>query len=71
MTSNLNELKDRLYEAFDAAIARGKSEWAMDGLRNTSVTAAAELAKAIVVVETRLDERESAQKSAKLHTPGT
>ena len=70
MTRNLNELKDRLYEAFDAALDRGNSHLEDHGRRNTSITAAAELAKAIVIVETRFDERESAQKSAKLRQPG-
>ena len=56
-TENLTQLRDKLYTAFDYAIERSRD---YNGSSNNAVEsskAAAELAKAIVAVETRLDER--------------
>lgn len=64
MTSNLKELKDKLYEAFDEATEwqRSNNNWSNSADRNLSRTenrkAMAQLAQAIVVVETKLEERE-------------
>lgn len=58
-TTTLTELRDKLYIAFDRAIERSE-HW--DDSRNApieSAKAAADIARAIVAVETRLDERET------------
>jgi len=56
-TSNLDELKDRLYKLFDKAAERAESYTSSENTRNASFKATADIAKAIVAVETRLDER--------------
>ncbi|MEZ0223687.1 MAG: hypothetical protein ACAH83_03975 [Alphaproteobacteria bacterium] len=66
MTQNLEELKEKLYKAFDRAITRSEHYGTADPIRAKSEIAAAELAKAIVLVETRLDERNQEKNGIKL-----
>lgn len=68
MTQDLEELKEKLYRAFDRAIDRAEYYGTEDADRAQSERAAAELAKAIVVVETRLDERK--QEKNGIRMPG-
>lgn len=56
-TTDLDELKTRLYQMFDIAADRASSYQSSESTRNASLKATAELGKAIVDVETRLDER--------------
>jgi hypothetical protein len=66
MTQNPEELKEKLYKAFDRAIGRAEHYNTDDPVRAKSDVAAAELAKAIVIVETRLDERNQEKSGIKL-----
>lgn len=66
MTQNLEELKEQLYRAFDRAIGRSEYYGTDDPVRAKSEVAAAELAKAIVAVETRLDERNGEKNGIRL-----
>ena len=65
-TSTLDELKDKLYKAFDDSITRADSYHSSDEARTGGLRNAAELAKAIVVVETRIDERNAEKSGMKL-----
>jgi len=60
-TTNLTELRDKLYIAFDSAIERSTS-WQNNNAHIEAAKSAAEIAKAIVAVETRLDERQGSIK---------
>ena len=60
-TKNLNELRDKLYVAFDKAIERS-ANWESNNAHIEAAKSAAEIAKAIVAVETRLDERQGSIK---------
>lgn len=64
MTSNLKELKDKLYEAFDDAADWQKRMWGGDSdlSRVENRKAVAQLAQAIVVVESKIEEREQGSK---------
>lgn len=68
MTQSLEELKEKLYKAFDRAISASEYYGNSQDTQQKNAVAAAELAKAITAVETRLDER-SEQKNG-LRLPG-
>ncbi|TAL27590.1 MAG: hypothetical protein EPN97_17140 [Alphaproteobacteria bacterium] len=66
MTQNLEELREKLYKAFDRAIARSEYYATDEDVQAQSENAAAALAKAIVAVETRLDARNQDKNGIKL-----
>ena len=68
MTKNLDELKDKLYKAFDRAITASENHYYSIEVQAKQAVAAAEIAKAIAAVETRLDDRE--QQKNGLRLPG-
>ena len=68
MTQNLDELKEKLYKAFDRAISASEYYGNSLQVQGKQAIAAAELAKAIVQVETRIDERD--EKRNGLRLPG-
>ena len=66
MTQNLDELKEKLYKAFDRAIAASEYYGNSTAVQAKNAVAAAEMAKAIVTVETRIDERDEKRNGLKL-----
>jgi hypothetical protein len=68
MTQSLDEVKEKLYKAFDRAITASEYYGNNSTVQTKNALAAAELAKAIVAVETKMDERN--EKANGLRLPG-
>ncbi|MBI1216698.1 MAG: hypothetical protein GC185_12880 [Alphaproteobacteria bacterium] len=65
-TKTLEELKDKLYKAFDDAIERSDN-WGNSGeTRAQNLIAAGRIAESITKVEERIDARNEAQNGMKL-----
>lgn len=61
MTETLEELKDKLYNAFDKALLRADNTGLGSDARAQNLLAAGKLAEAIVKTEERLDARRESQ----------
>lgn len=70
MTQNLDELKEKLYRAFDRAIEKSENWNVGEGAQANNAKAAASLAQAIVAVEARLEERDQGKSGLKLPGKG-
>lgn len=70
MSQNLDDLKEKLYKAFDRAISASEYYGNNSAVQAENAVAAAELAKAIVAVETKIDERSEKMNGLKLPGKG-
>jgi hypothetical protein len=66
MTANLDELKSKLYKAFDDAIGKAENYNVGNDARARFYESAARLADSIVKTEARLDARKDAENGMRL-----